>query len=475
VSNYKTLVDESINQSCGLKKGKNEVHRAKQSKESKKLCYAQMKDKSNNVKKSPNTKQIISNPKSNTKSHGLHSNVRNFPQSKSAVSMKRFNISDDGDEDDNTTVDSDLESLNLKGLNLQPREKRSIRKRYLEPKSILTNDGTFNGQNELCDEDVTSDNEVNEEENECSENDEPEKFVYDPVKELKNKEFDTKKFRQALTNRIPNKVCDCCNHLLCVNDMVKLPYDVDDPRFDLLKTEGRVKPLFQFGDGQPPNGIYLCKNCDLDLKPTNRYRKMPKYALANRLDFGELPNELKDLNLIEQRCIAPYNCITSIIRLKRGFGNQYGTIGGVAHVHNDVGKFYRILPVHPLDTQILNVFIGGKTDFTELPEGYNAFKLRPQRVKDALHWLKANNPLYSQIILDFDEMDKFVRDNENDTTLELDSNGRETACVQVNMKVMKILDSNNSGDDVITTASSNVSTRNDSSANEVIEFRCQII
>ncbi len=74
--------------------------------------------------------------------------------------------------------------------------------------------------------------------------------------------------------------------------------------------------------------------------------------------------------------------------------------------------------MHHRDTHVVNC---GKTDFTELPEGYNAFKLRPQRVKDALHWLKANNSLYSQIILDFDEMDKFVRDNENDTTMELDS------------------------------------------------------
>jgi hypothetical protein len=413
---------------------------------------------------------VFSNKRKTNSKTKSHSNKGNVVQVKSTnTGFKTMNVSDD---DNNTTVDSDLESLNLNGSNLQHNhrqfhEKRSTQKRYSEPKSILTNDGIFNGQNEMHDDDVQSDNDFSDEDNECSENDEQETFVYDATKELKNKQFDTKKFRQALMDGIPNKICDCCNHLVSIGEMAKHPYDVDDSRFDLLTTEGRSKPLFKFGDGQPPDSIHLCKSCDADLNPRNRYRKMPKYALANRLDLGDLPDVLKGLNLIEQRCIAPYNCITSIIRLKRGFGNQYGTIGGVAHVHNDVGKFYRILPVHPLDTQILNVFIGGKTDFTELPEGYNAFKLRPQRVKDALHWLKANNPLYSHIVLDFNEMDIFVKDNETDSTMELDSNGREITCVQVNMKVMKILDSNNSDDNVI--PSSNVSTDNDS--NEVRKFR----
>lgn len=110
-------------------------------------------------------------------------------------------------------------------------------------------------------------------------------------------------------------------------------------------------------------------------------------------------------------------------------------------MHNDVGKWYRVLPVHPLETQILQVYIHNKKDLSELPEGYDAFKLHPYKVKAALRWLKTHNPLYAEIDIDFTEFDRWENENLENRVSITDLEGLDNSYVKVKMKVVKLVDS----------------------------------
>jgi hypothetical protein len=270
-----------------------------------------------------------------------------------------------------------------------------------------------------------------------------------PCNDCNNRQYDSAKFRKDLESAIPYQICGCCNHLLSSSRMSKTVHNRHDEMFNLLRDFAGQNPIFADNvDGGVE--IRLCLQCEVDLSLKNRNRRIPRFAIVNGLGLGEVPLVLQDLSLIEQRCIAPYNCITSIVRVNKGkSGDQYGVVGGVAHVHNDVGKWYRILPVHPNDTQILQVHVADKKDLAEVPKGVNAFKLRPKRVKEALRWLKDFNPLYKDIDIDFTEFDKWVEENKDNLTHHVDATDEDVIDVQLKMRVVvKSTESTDKPDDI---------------------------
>jgi putative component of toxin-antitoxin plasmid stabilization module len=276
-------------------------------------------------------------------------------------------------------------------------------------KTLLKSDSNFNGIKDDSDSESESD-ESDSNESDAEEEKLGKPHVFQSCQDCQNKKFDSEKFRSNLRSCVPDQICDCCNHLLSLTHMSKNVYNEDHEMFNLLKENAGLNPVFVPKDSRKE--IHLCIRCEVDLSLKNRNRRIPKCAIANGLFLGDVPEVLQDLTLIEQRCIAPYNCITSIVRVNKGkSGDQFGVIGGVAHVHNDVGKWYRVLPVHPLETLILQVHVADKKDLAEVPKGAQAFKLRPWKVKAALRWLKDNNPLYKDIDIDFTEFDAWVLEN----------------------------------------------------------------
>ncbi|KAJ7877097.1 hypothetical protein B0H14DRAFT_2567936 [Mycena olivaceomarginata] len=82
--------------------------------------------------------------------------------------------------------------------------------------------------------------------------------------------------------------------------------------------EGALRDVFVDPDGVsfPPDSgrptLSLCKNCYSSLKN----KKLPALALANRTFLGSVPDELKDLTVIEEAMIAHCHSKCWIIQLK---------------------------------------------------------------------------------------------------------------------------------------------------------------
>ncbi|KAJ7789430.1 hypothetical protein B0H14DRAFT_2627263 [Mycena olivaceomarginata] len=82
--------------------------------------------------------------------------------------------------------------------------------------------------------------------------------------------------------------------------------------------EGALRDVLVDPDGVsfPPDGgrptLSLCKNCYSSLKN----KKLPALALANRTFLGSVPDELKDLTVIEEAMIARCHSKCWIIQLR---------------------------------------------------------------------------------------------------------------------------------------------------------------
>ena len=160
----------------------------------------------------------------------------------------------------------------------------------------------------------------------------------------------------------------------------------------------------------------LCTQCYQSLK-----RKIvPSVALVNRLDWGEIPPELQGLNVLEERIISIYNCLTTFVRMNRT--GATGTIGGICHMVNDVSTWAKMLPRHPSQCGIWNVLIQRPNVEGVYQKTYyhRAYQIRVELVKRALLWLKANNPLYRYIEINFEYLEAWALEEDDVQVVEDD-------------------------------------------------------
>ena len=171
-------------------------------------------------------------------------------------------------------------------------------------------------------------------------------------------------FQNNMKRSMPSIICGVCNNLKSQKEMKETMYSLKDEMLDIIYAEKTIfgrEYIFRKADGsfdQHPSKyftniiddkIYCCKSCFNQLKN----KTIPKCSLANRFDFGVVPDELKDLNMLEERIISIYICITTICKLEKHADSQTGTYGGIAHLVNDVVSWAKILPRHPSQVDIL--------------------------------------------------------------------------------------------------------------------------
>lgn len=151
----------------------------------------------------------------------------------------------------------------------------------------------------------------------------------------------------------------------------------------------------------------ICVECETSLHSD----KTPKLSLANNMWIGDVPRELKGLTLPERILIAKYYPAAYIIKLlpKKKGANKWDTM----QMHNGLRgnvSTYKLDPKqvismvdginYPPTAKILSATIGvtfiGPKGLPEktMPE---MFRVRRRRVREALQWLKNNNPLYANI------------------------------------------------------------------------------
>lgn len=143
---------------------------------------------------------------------------------------------------------------------------------------------------------------------------------------------------------------------------------------------------------------------------------MPNYALARGLWIGELPEQLKCLSFIETILIAQYFPRVWLIKLypKTSGANPESLVsalrGNVCSYEMPTKEIESLVTpgVLPHPPSILPLLVSiafvGKG---QLPNLGGMFEVNRDRLKAALDWLKANNDLYSDIIIDNKALDAY--------------------------------------------------------------------
>jgi hypothetical protein len=183
--------------------------------------------------------------------------------------------------------------------------------------------------------------------------------------------------------------------------------------------------------------LHICTECYRDLDSN----KVPPLALANNMWIGEVPECLASLTLVERLLIAKYFPTAYIVKLfpkQAGAAHWdrtqlYSGLKGCVSTYDLDPKLVmpmidgNILPAPPavLSTTVAVTFItpSGKEEYS-LPKILYA---RRHRIREALEWLKANNPLYRDIIISEERLQQIPV---NDVPNEIKCTARHSADIE---------------------------------------------
>ena len=170
-----------------------------------------------------------------------------------------------------------------------------------------------------------------------------------------------------------------------------------------------LQGLLLHPDGVSSTSVSICSDCLSHLKRD----QLPPFSLANNMWIGDIPRELSVLTLPERMLIAKYFPAAYIVKLypkQRGARNwdnsqmHSGLRGNVSTYRLDPAQVAGMIdgrlmppPAIVLSATIGVTFVTPKnTREHTMP---NMFRVRRERVRLALLWLKTNNPLYADIII----------------------------------------------------------------------------
>ena len=239
------------------------------------------------------------------------------------------------------------------------------------------------------------------------------------------KEEIIKDFRAATSSSaLAAFTCACCARRRPVHDRVRRSnFDVDlnlliapashwvDPSFAAPPTpfaDGPLKDKLVDERGVSCEGekvtLELCTPCSRSLHK----HTLPKHALANKLYLGPVPEELKDLTMVEEGMIARARAKSWIVKLQEQGDStlptaQRGLKGHTIIYPQQPENLPSVLPP-PADDMlavICVIFVGSSKLTAEwLREKAKPLVVRRDKVYKALRWLKRNNPLYGAVQID---------------------------------------------------------------------------
>jgi hypothetical protein len=119
-------------------------------------------------------------------------------------------------------------------------------------------------------------------------------------------------------------------------------------------------------------------------------QKLPKRALVNGYFRGRMPECLSGLNRTELSLVNLVSIVARIIMLP--YGGHFASNSTCFSVINDMVQVASSLPRNPTVDMLAVI----RTSKSDIPA---EFMYSPYKVDRALKWLKANNPLYKNVIL----------------------------------------------------------------------------
>lgn len=149
---------------------------------------------------------------------------------------------------------------------------------------------------------------------------------------------------------------------------------------------------------------YICLRCQRD-------KTVPKlYSADNDMDPGELPACLEGMTQIEEMLIAR---ACPIMTVYRKHGGQRGYSGHVLNLPQSIEHFLSELPPRVSELPLISIKRTGSNN-TEAH-----FKVRRDKVFNALLWLKHNNRFYRDIVINYNNVSLLSDDGIPDDILTL--------------------------------------------------------
>ena len=229
-------------------------------------------------------------------------------------------------------------------------------------------------------------------------------------------------------------VCACCALETEASNITKSTFEsipncsllipqIPHPQHDIFK-KMLLEPK---GIDVDANFVNICYECYINLERGN----LPPFALANDMWIGRVPDCLKSLTLAERLLIAKYLPTVYVVKLypkqtgaahwdhSHLYSGFKGCVSTYALDPNLVSSMVdgKILPTPPvvLSASVAVTFItpSGKTQFP-LP---NILRVRRDKIREALEWLKQHNPLYGDIVISEERLQMLPEDGVPDEIL----------------------------------------------------------
>lgn len=160
-------------------------------------------------------------------------------------------------------------------------------------------------------------------------------------------------------------------------------------------------------DEEGKTRLSLCISCFNEL----RRNRTPALSIANHNFLGKIPDQLRDLTVVEEAMIARCRAKCWIVQLKEEDrelsmpDTQRGMKGHVIIYPQRPSDLADVLPcsLESYTTFMCVIFVGSKPPTDEwLQNKAKPLVVRREKVRDALVWLKAHNPLYKNIRINHD-------------------------------------------------------------------------
>lgn len=141
-------------------------------------------------------------------------------------------------------------------------------------------------------------------------------------------------------------------------------------------------------------------------------KKPFKYALSNMLYIGKVPHELKNLTCVEESLIARCRVKCSIYKIhskQDKTTSQYKISGNIITYPQNPNNIIKLLPSLPEREYFHVIFVGAiQPCESKLKQ---VLKVRREKIRNALIWLKNNNCAYSDVEISNDNLDKLPLDD----------------------------------------------------------------
>ena len=213
----------------------------------------------------------------------------------------------------------------------------------------------------------------------------------------------------------------------------------------ILGTSNYKSPSFYCKNGiiLYVNGLYqenkvdmctICKKCHDSISK----KHIPKFSPANNMWLGDIPVELKELTIPEEKLISLYRHNSCIIKLHSPFHStttaQTALKGNCITFLQNVPSIVNSLPLtlDDLCDTVKVIFVGAQR-----PERIHLKKIltvRKKKIVQALHWLKKYNLLYQSVEINMKNIAQLPEDDIPESiisTMELKIGAEETSSERV--------------------------------------------